>query len=91
MYWTQDVNKQSVFVIFLDSNVLIHSVFFIKMGANANQKKKKKRFPFYLIFWLHCTACGILVPPTRDGAHAPAVEVQHLNHWTPGNSPDLLS
>ena len=49
MYWTQDVNKQSVFVIFLDSNVLIHSVFFIKMGANANQKKKK-RFPFYLIF-----------------------------------------
>lgn len=40
MYWTQEVNKQSVFIIFLDSNVLIHSVFFIKMGANANQKKK---------------------------------------------------
>ena len=46
MYWTQDVNKQSVFVIFLDSNVLIHSVFFIKMGANANQKKKKKYYIF---------------------------------------------
>ena len=49
MYWTQDVNKQSVFVIFLDSNVLIHSVFFIKMGANANQKKKKK-IPFLFNF-----------------------------------------
>ena len=69
MYWTQEVNKQSVFIIFLDSNVLIHSVFFIKMGANANQKKK--RLTFYLIFWLHYTACGILVPPTRDGAHVP--------------------
>ena len=35
---------------------------------------------------LHCTVCGILIPKPGIKPIPPAVEVLHLNHWTPGNS-----
>ena len=37
---------------------------------------------FFRIFWLHCTACGILVPWLGIELLPPAVEAQSLNHWT---------
>ena len=37
---------------------------------------------FYFIFWLYCTACGILVPQPGIEPVSPAVEAQSLNHWT---------
>ena len=40
-------------------------------------------------FWLHCTACGILVPRPGIEPAPPALEAWSLNHWTarevPGN------
>ena len=34
------------------------------------------------IYWLHCVACGILVPQQRTEPVSPAPEVQRPNHWT---------
>ena len=39
---------------------------------------------FFLIFWLPCMACGILVPQPGMELSAPALEAQSLNHWTAG-------
>ena len=36
----------------------------------------------FLCFWLHCTACGILVPQPGIEPTPPALEVWSLNHWT---------
>ena len=37
---------------------------------------------FFLIFWPHNTACGILVPRPGIKPACPALEAQSLNHWT---------
>ena len=37
---------------------------------------------FFLLFWLHITACWLLDPPPRIKPSPPAVETQSLNHWT---------
>ena len=34
------------------------------------------------MFWLHHTACGILVPQPGIETASPALEVQSLKHWT---------
>ena len=39
-------------------------------------------FLFCFVFWLHCAACGILVPQLRIKPAPPALEAQSLNHWT---------
>ena len=39
-------------------------------------------FFFFLNFWLHNTACGILVPRPGIKPTCPALEAQSLNHWT---------
>ena len=39
-------------------------------------------FYFILIFWLHCVACGILVPWPGIESVPPAVEAWSPNHWT---------
>ena len=39
-------------------------------------------FCFFLIFWLHHTACGILVPRARLEPTPCALGVWSLNHWT---------
>ena len=39
-------------------------------------------FNFNFNFWLHCAACGILVPQPGIEPVPPALEVQSLNHWT---------
>ena len=36
---------------------------------------------FFFFFWLHCIACGILVPWSGIKPTLPAL-VQSLNHWT---------
>ena len=40
------------------------------------------RFFIFLISWLHCVACGILVPPPGTEPAPPAVEAWNPNHWT---------
>ena len=37
---------------------------------------------FSISFWMHPTACRILVPPPGIKPTPPALEVQSLNHWT---------
>ena len=39
-------------------------------------------FVFFGVFWLHHTACGILVPQLGIEPTPPVLEVQSLNHWT---------
>ena len=39
-------------------------------------------FFFFLIFWSCSLACRILVPQPGIKPVPPAVEMQHLNHWT---------
>ena len=39
-------------------------------------------FSYYFLFWLHCTACGILIPQPEIKPMLPPLEVQRLNHWT---------
>ena len=34
------------------------------------------------VFWLHCMACGILIPHPGIELMPPAAEAQGLNHWT---------
>ena len=46
---------------------------------------------FYFIFWLCCSACGILVPLPGIKPASSALEVQSLNHWTTREIPDLHS
>ena len=36
----------------------------------------------YLLFWLHRTARGILVPRPGIEPEPPALEARSLNHWT---------
>ena len=36
----------------------------------------------YLFFWLHCVACGILVPRPGVEPRLSAVKAQSPNHWT---------
>ena len=45
-------------------------------------KKTLKKIFYFLIFWPHCAACGILVPQLGIEATPPAVEARSLNHWT---------
>ena len=37
---------------------------------------------FFFFFWLHHTACGILVPQLEIEPTPPALEGWSLNHWT---------
>ena len=37
---------------------------------------------YFILFWLHRSACGILVPQPGIEPVPPAVEVWSLNHWT---------
>ena len=39
-------------------------------------------FVFFLNFWPHRAACGILVPRSGIEPLSPALGVQSLNHWT---------
>ena len=39
---------------------------------------------FFVFFWPHCVACGILVPRPGMEPAALAVEEQSFNHWTTG-------
>ena len=36
----------------------------------------------YFIYWLHCVACGILVPQPKIEPVSPTLEVQRPSHWT---------
>ena len=45
--------------------------------------------PFFFFFWLHRTACGILVPWSGIEPTLPAL-VQSLNHWTTGEVQPLF-
>ena len=40
----------------------------------------------FLVFLLHCTACGVLVPQPGMEPTPPALEGQSLNYWTIGKS-----
>ena len=44
----------------------------------------------YLFFWLHRTACGILVPQPGMQPAPPEVEVWSLNRWTTRETPIFL-
>ena len=51
-----------------------------------------KNFSFsFCCFWLHHTACGILVPQPGLELGPSAVSVQSPNHWTPREFPVLCS
>ena len=39
------------------------------------------------MFWLHCTACGILVPQSGIQPTSLAMEAPSLNHWTTRDVP----
>ena len=41
----------------------------------------------FFFFWLHCMACGLLVPWSGMEPMSPAVEAQSLNHWTTRETP----
>ena len=43
---------------------------------------------FCFLFWLHCVACGILVPRPGIVPMPPAVEAQSPNHWTAREFPE---
>ena len=42
---------------------------------------------YFFIFWLHCTACRILVPQPGIEPVPLAVEMWTPNHWTTGEFP----
>ena len=42
----------------------------------------KLRIFSFILAWLHCAACGILVPPPRIEPMPPVLEAWSLNHWT---------
>ena len=42
------------------------------------------------LFWLHCEACGILVPRPGTEPKPRALEVRSLNHWTAREVPMRL-
>ena len=44
-------------------------------------------FSFFLMFWLHHTTCGILVPQARLEPTPRALGVRSLNHWATGEVP----
>ena len=44
-------------------------------------------FLFFLIFWPHHAACGILVPRPGIEPTPPAVEARSPNHWTAREAP----
>ena len=54
----------------------------VKLGGGANAEILKGLSNFYFTFWLHCMACGILVPPPGIEPTPPVVEARSLNHWT---------
>ena len=39
-------------------------------------------FVFVFVFWPHCVACGILLPPPGFGPGPSAVKAQSPNPWT---------
>ena len=45
-------------------------------------------FEFLLIYWLHLTACGILVPRPGIKSMAPGVEALSLSHWSTREVPE---
>ena len=48
-----------------------------------------KQGDFFLFFWPHCKACGILVPRPGMELAPPAVALLSLNHYTPREVPHL--
>ena len=44
----------------------------------------------FVFFWLHCWACGILVPQPGIEPTSPAVEAWSLNHWTTREVPSVF-
>ena len=68
---------------------------FYFIPSMANNMAVYGSTPFFFSFWLHCTACGILVPQPGIKPAPPALEAQSLNHWTtreiPGSTPFCLS
>ena len=71
------------------------STFFYKLKQNAytvdNCLDFFEKFIF-IIFWLHCEACWILVPQPGIKPIPLAVKVQHLKslkHWTTKEVPRL--
>lgn len=55
------------------------------LTAKQNLKAKTTQphnHSFFIFFWLHCMACGILVPQAGTEFRLLAVKVQSSNHWT---------
>ena len=44
----------------------------------------------YIYFWLHCVACGILVPWSGIETVPSLVEVEALNPWTTREISDVF-
>ena len=57
------------------------------LNALANKPVGLVGVFFFFFFWLHRTACGILVPWTGIKPVTSAMKVQSLNHWTTGEFP----
>ena len=61
---------------------------FVKISINL--MRKIFLFNFNFNFWLHCAACGILVPQPGIEPVPPALEVQSLNYRSAKEVPSLL-
>ena len=48
-------------------------------------------FIYLAFFFFGCAVCGILVPRPGFKPLLPALETQHLNHWTAREGPFLRS
>ena len=44
----------------------------------------------FILFWPHCTACGILAPQPGIEPTPLALEMQSLNHWTTREAPGTV-
>ena len=55
---------------------------FMSLSISSNLAFNSQYFFFFLIFWPHRAACGILVPRPGIKSAPPALEVWSPNHWT---------
>ena len=59
--------------------------YFTWISAVFRKSVAPLHFPFFLnfsLFWVHCTACRILVHQPGMESGPPAVETTSPNHWT---------
>ena len=61
-----------------------HAIYTVHTHAYMYPQTRQDVPPLFFNFWLHLTACGTLVPQTRDQTCTPCTATWTLNPWTLG-------